>query len=35
MKIAVITVTENGTKIADTIRQKISSEFEVKIFCFK
>ncbi|MGN1100894.1 MAG: cobalt-precorrin 5A hydrolase [Huintestinicola sp.] len=35
MKIAVITLTENGVKIAETIREKISSEFEVKIFCFE
>lgn len=34
MKIAVITVTENGGKIAEVIRENISSEFEVKIFCF-
>lgn len=34
MKIAVITVTENGARIADTIRERISSEFEVRVFCF-
>lgn len=34
MKIAVITVTQNGAKIAETIRDKILSDFEVKIFCF-
>lgn len=35
MKIAIITVTENGGKIAEVIRKKVSSEFEVKIFCYK
>lgn len=34
MKIAIITVTENGAKIAETIRERISSEFEVRVFCF-
>lgn len=34
MKIAVIIVTENGAKIAEIIRDKISPEFDVKIFCF-
>ncbi|MGN0639012.1 MAG: cobalt-precorrin 5A hydrolase [Huintestinicola sp.] len=34
MNIAVITVTENGVRLAETIREKLSSEFEVKIFCF-
>lgn len=34
MKIAVINITENGARIAETIREMIPSEFEIKIFCF-
>lgn len=35
MKIAVITVTENGVKIAENICKSLSSDFEVRIFCFR